>query len=131
MNIDLLAEEEWIKECNGNIEVLNDSIYKHYFMIGFKNGFQQGNTRPPMEVNTVQMFEEKLINNKLLQEALCMQCRISREDYFDKLKEFLLSQSMINKFYKTEAEINLHWANWLRKQVSSGAFKKNNSNGKL
>ena len=131
MNIEALAEEIWQKEFSKNPEILNDSIYKHYFLIGFENGFQQGNIRPPMEINSVKILQSKLMENKTLQEAMCMQCRISITQYFDKLNEFLLSQSMINKYYKNEAEINLHWVNWLRKQVSSGAFKTNNGSGKL
>jgi hypothetical protein len=131
MKIEELAEQVWQKEFSNNPEILNDSIYKHYFLIGFENGFQQGNTRPPMDINTVKILQSKLLENKTLQETMCMQLRISISQYFDKLHEFLLSQSMINKVYKNEAEINLHWVNWLRKQVISGAFKNNDGSGKL
>lgn len=130
MNIDLLAQQEWEIECQGNPEILDDYNKKHYFFIGFKNGFEQGNSRPPMEINSVKMFKAGMINNTSMQDTMCMQLRISTDQYSQKLQEFLTTQSLINKVYKTEAEINLHYLNWLRKQVSSGAMIKK-GNGKL
>ena len=125
MDIDKLAEEVWLKERD--ILIDPDNIDKHIFILGFKKGFEHGNSRPQSFINNISVFETGLKENNSLQELACMQCRITSEVYFQLMGEFVKNQSVLNKVYKDQFEVNNHFLNWIRQNAKKIQQQKNNA----
>ena len=94
----------------------DDSYTQQIFKIAFEKGFFIGNSMPAMAIKPIYVFKNDVIENRNLREIICMQKRITEDQYFKLLNFFFNEQNALQKTYKEISEVNLHFRNWVNRQ---------------
>jgi len=95
---------------------LEDDLYtKSIFVSAFERGFYSGNSTPPMKIKPFFVFKIEVECNVSLKEIICMQNRITEEQYFKFLNMFFNEQTALQTTYKEISEVNHHFRFWIKK----------------
>lgn len=106
MDIRKIANEEFEK---ANLILID----KNSWIEGFIAGYNQGNARPPIQINTVESFRSEIKSNTSFRDVVCMQQRITSEDYEYLVMEFIQLQMVTRKIYSNSNEVFNHLRNWI------------------
>lgn len=107
MDIRKIANEEFEKL---NLQFVVD---KETWISGFIIGYQNGNARPPIQINTVESYRSEIKSNTSFRDVVCMQQRITTEDYEYLVSEFIQLQMVTMKIYSNSNEVFNHLRNWI------------------
>lgn len=106
MDIQKLANEEFEK---ANLV----STHKSTWIAGFIAGYQQGNARPPININTIESFRSEIKSNTSFRDVVCMQQRLTSEEFEYLALEFIQLQMVTRKIYSNSNEVFNHLRNWI------------------
>lgn len=90
-------------------------------------GYKEGNNRPPIQINTVESYRSEINSNVSLRDMVCMQQRLTIEEYEYMVSEFIQTQMVYRKIYSSSSEVFNHLRNWIAYQKKSLLEKKNQS----
>ena len=99
-------------------------------ILAFTLGYQEGNARPPIMINTIESYRSEIMSNTSFRDILCMQQRLSIEDYEHMVSEFIQLQMANRKIYSNSSEVFNHIRNWIAYQKKNYLEKKSKSNKK-
>ena len=106
MDIRKIANEEFEK---ANLILID----KNSWIEGFIAGYNQGNARPPIQINTIESYRSEIMANISLRDLVCMQQRLSIEEYEYLVLEFIQLQMITRKIYSNSNEVFNHLRNWI------------------
>jgi hypothetical protein len=106
MDIRKIANEEFEK---ANLIMID----KNSWIEGFIAGYNQGNARPPIMINTIESYRSEIMSNVSLRDLICMQQHLTIEEYDYLVLEFIQFQMVTKKIYASSNEVFNHLRNWI------------------
>ena len=106
MDIRKIANEEFEK---ANLIMID----KNSWIEGFIAGYNQGNARPPIMINTIESYRSEIMSNVSLRDLICMQQHLTIEEYDHLVLEFIQFQMVTKKIYASSNEVFNHLRNWI------------------